>query len=141
MKGQILPRNSEAWERITLHSSTIFHVFQLTFQLLSERVLIFTFYYIFFQSLTVRDVKPKILGMRKCEELENLFSKTRWKLTSAGFQGRNSLQANSLPEREGTVFLFLSESEFKSQSEDDKIWLKINLWTISLGISKEKCFT
>lgn len=128
MKGQILPRNSEAWERITLHSSTIFHVF-LTFQLLSERVLIFTFYYIFFQSLTVRDVKPKILGMRKCEELENLFSKTRWKLTSAGFQGRNSLQANSLPEREGTVFLFLSESEFKSQSEDDKIWLKINLWT------------
>lgn len=129
MKGQILPRNSEAWERITLHSSTIFHVFLLTFQLLSERVLIFTFYYIFFQSLTVRDVKPKILGMRKCEELENLFSKTRWKLTSAGFQGRNSLQANSLPEREGTVFLFLSESEFKSQSEGDKIWLKINLWT------------
>ena len=129
MKEQILPRNSEAWERITLHSSTIFHVFLLTFQLLSEKVLIFTFYYIFFQSLTVRDVKPKILGMRKCEQLENLFYKTRWKLTSVGFQGRNTLQANSLPEREGTVFLFLSESEFKSQSEDDKIWLKINLWT------------
>ncbi|CAH3134953.1 unnamed protein product, partial [Porites lobata] len=28
-------------------------------------------------SLTVRDVKPKILGMRKCEQLENLFYKTR----------------------------------------------------------------
>jgi len=132
LKEQILPTNSEAWERITLHSLTIFHVFLPTFQLLSERVLIFTFYYTFFQSLTVRDVKPKFLGMRKCEELENLFSKTRWKLTSAGFQERNSLQANPLPEREGTVFLFLSESEFKSQSEDDKIWLKINLWTISL---------
>ena len=106
LKEQILPRNSEAWERITLHSLTMFHVFLLTFQLLSERVLIFTFYYTFFQSLTVRDVKPKFLGMRKCEELENLFSKTRWKLTSTGFQGRNLLQANPLPERESAVFCF-----------------------------------
>lgn len=141
MKGQILPRNSEAWERITLHSSTIFHVF-LTFQLLSERVLIFTFYYIFFQSLTVRDVKPKILGMRKCEELENLFSKTRWKLTSAGFQGRNSLQANSLPEREDTVFCF-------RQNLNSSLSLKMTRyhWRLTCeqgsgpSISKEKCFT
>ena len=142
MKGQILPRNSEAWERITLHSSTIFHVFLLTFQLLSERVLIFTFYYIFFQSLTVRDVKPKILGMRKCEELENLFSKTRWKLTSAGFQGRNSLQANSLPEREDTVFCFC-------QNLNSSLSLKMTRyhWRLTCeqgsgpSISKEKCFT